>query len=385
MAVHRAGAPDRRRAMNILLIGNYAPDRQESMLRYAELMGDSLRDAGHVVATRNPLPVLNPGGRPPAGLWKWVGYLDKLLLAPGALRGAARQADIVHVCDHSNAVYVPRRKSRPYVVTCHDLLAVRGALGEDTDCPASAAGRRLQHMVLSGLRRADAIACDSVATRDDARRLLPDFGGPMVVIAPSLNYPYGVRDLDRVERLLARVPGLDRRRPYLLVVGSNLPRKNRDGALRVLALAASHWDGLLVVAGQPLDARLRALASDLGIADRVVDVAKPDNELLEALYNAAHALLFPSRFEGFGWPVIEAQSCGCPVICSRREPMIEVSGGAALLCDLDDEAAFARAIVDIAEQPRLRQDLVARGLANAARYRPRTMVEQMLDLYRRVL
>ena len=84
------------------------------------------------------------------------------------------------------------------------------------------------------------------------------------------------------------------------------------------------WNGQIVFVGEPLSRELRALAERLQIADRLVEVPNADNELLEALYNRAVALLYPSRFEGFGWPVIEAQACGCPVICSTAGPLPEV-------------------------------------------------------------
>jgi glycosyltransferase involved in cell wall biosynthesis len=368
--------------MKVLLIGNYAPDRQESMQRYAALMDEGLRAAGHDVTLALPRQTLNPAGRAPQGLWKWVGYADKLLLSPPALRRAASAADVVHVCDHSNAIYVPPRRSRPYVVTCHDLLAVRGALGEDTDCPASATGRHLQRMVVRGLARADAIACDSTATLEDVQRLVAGYRGGLAMIPPSLNHPFGRRREEEIAPILAQVPRLDRSRPYLLMVGSNLPRKNRDGALRILAQVAGDWPGDLVFAGQPLNEALRALAARLGVADRVVEAAKPGNALLEALYNGAQALLFPSRHEGFGWPITEAQACGCPVICADRPPQPEVAGGAALICSTEDEASFARAIRAIAADAALRADLIERGLRNIERYRPESMVAQVLALYR---
>ena len=156
--------------MKVLLIGNYGPDRQESMLRYGELMRDGLLDAGHEVTLALPEPVLNRSGRPASGLAKWVGYLDKYLFGLGQIQSLAHAADVVHVCDHSNAVYVPRVSRVPYVVTCHDLLAVRGARGEDTDCPASFTGRLLQRQILAGLGRAAAVACVSGATLQDATR-----------------------------------------------------------------------------------------------------------------------------------------------------------------------------------------------------------------------
>jgi glycosyltransferase involved in cell wall biosynthesis len=103
--------------------------------------------------------------------------------------------------------------------------------------------------------------------------------------------------------------------------------------------------------------------------------------LLEALYNGALALLFPSRFEGFGWPVIEAQACGCPVISSDRMPMPEVSGGHAILRDPDDHAAFGQAILELSRSPGRRNELTRAGQENAARFDRPTMIKRFLSLY----
>src|SRR5262245_19710127 len=130
--------------MRVTLIGNYGPDAQQSMLRYSELLRTGLVDAGHEVHVAAAQPVLNARRRAPTGLWKWVGHLDKYVFGLADIRKATGGADIVHVCDHSNAVYLSTELPVPQVVTCHDLLAVRGARGEDTDCPASMTGKLLQ-------------------------------------------------------------------------------------------------------------------------------------------------------------------------------------------------------------------------------------------------
>jgi len=269
-------------------------------------------------------------------------------------------------------------------VTCHDLLAVRGALGEDTDCPASFTGRLLQKSILRGLRRANALACVSNATLDDARRLLPDYDGTVILTRNALNYPYRTLDRNTADLRLASIPGIYRDRPFVLNVGSNLRRKNREAVLRSFAAALPRWNGGLVFAGQALTPQLRELAAALRITDRIVEVASPSNEILEALYNRALALHFPSRFEGFGWPVLEAQACGCPVICSDREPLPEVSGGAALLCDADDIEGLTAAILTLADRADAREELQRRGLANAARFTNAAMVGNLVALYERL-
>src|SRR5216110_1110114 len=130
-------------------------------------------------------------------------------------------------------------------------------------------------------------------------------------------------------------------RPRFQHVGSNLRRKNRDGALRIFARCKEKWNARLVFAGDALTQELLSLADRLGISDRVMQVPNASDELLEALYNRAVALLYPSRFEGFGWPVIEAQACGCPVVCSNSGPLPEAAGDAGLFHAPDDEAGFA--------------------------------------------
>ena len=370
--------------MRVLLVGNYPPDAQESMLRYAQLLHTGLIEAGHDVHLAVPPAVLNVARRTANGVWKWVGYLDKYFASVPSLLRAARRVDVVHICDHSNSIYVPLRPAVPYVVTCHDLLAVRGALGEQTDCPASFAGRWLQMSIMRGLRRADALACVSNATLHDAHRLLPEYEGEVVLAPNALSYPYRPLE-DETSRLrLASIPALDERRPFVLSVGSNLRRKNREAVLRSVAAAARSWNGSIVFAGQSLTAELRALASELRITDRVVEVVKPSNEILEALYSRALALLFPSRFEGFGWPILEAQACLCPVICSDRAPLPEVSGGAALLCGADDIDGLADAILTLSHSTELCADLRRRGEANAARFSRAAMIERFASLYERL-
>jgi len=373
--------------VKILLIGNYQPDAQASMLRYAGLVRGGLLDAGHDVTMIAPRRVFGSARHAAIGIWKWIGYVDKYVLGVSSLRRvAARGAfDIVHVCDHANAVYIPTRRTTPYVVTCHDLLAVRGALGEDTDCPASVTGVHLQRAILQGLGRADAIACVSSATRADAQRLLSAFPGILTVVPLALNSPFGALDDGVAEARLGPIRARAKLAAYVLHVGSNQRRKNRACALRALSSIASDWNGKIVMAGEGLTPELWQLARQLGIAERIVEVVKPSDDLLHALYRGAAALLFPSHFEGFGWPIIEAQACGCPVICSDRAPFPEVAGDGAILCEADDERAFGAAILRLVRYVEYRDELRSRGNVNAARFGRRQLVSQLLELYQQVL
>ena len=121
----------------------------------------------------------------------------------------------------------------------------------------------------------------------------------------------------------------------------------------------------------------------MGVRERLVEVAVPENARRCALSRCALALLYPSRFEGFGWPIIEAQACGCPVLCADREPMSEVGGEAAITHDVDDEAGFARAILQLTD-PAERARWSARSLANVQRFAAEDMTAQYIALYRRL-
>lgn len=368
----------------VLLIGNYSPDQQQSMQRFGAMMLQGLTDAGFSAEFIRPEPLA--GNFKSAGRFisKWLGYVDKFVWFPFRLKKAlAKRPALVHICDHSNAVYAQRCGRIPVLITCHDLLAVRGALGESTDCPASATGRILQRWILSGLRHADVVACISLATANDAERLVTcGKDRPRIDVVPmGLNYPYRKLSPEVARARLAKIDGFDVNLPFVLHVGSNQRRKNRDGVLRIFARCKEKWHGRLVFAGDPLKAELLTLVDKLGVSDRVTQLANPDGEILEALYNYAVALLYPSRFEGFGWPIIEAQACGCPVICSNSGPLPEAAGEAGLFHDLGDEEGFAADLIRLTD-PGERAGWSEKSLRNAEKFSTEKMIAHYINIYR---
>jgi glycosyltransferase involved in cell wall biosynthesis len=368
----------------VLLIGNYPPDRQQSMQRFAMMMLDGLTAAGVPAELIQPQPFFGRFRYAGGFVAKWLAYIDKFVLFPRRLRSKLKAAPaLVHICDHSNAMYARHIRGVPVVATCHDLLAVRGALGEQTDCPASFTGKLLQRWIISGLEEATVMSCVSQATLEDARRLVIRRDGKpgLEVISLGLNYPYEELPPDEARARLAEHSVLALGAAFVLHVGSNLHRKNREGVLRIFARCKDQWNGSLVFAGEPLSDGLRAVGRRLGILDRVVEVPHAASELLEALYNCATALLFPSTFEGFGWPIAEANACGCPVICTDREPMTEVAGNAGLTHALEDEAGFAADLLRLTN-PAEREHWSAKGIENAKRFSSARMIAKYCELYR---
>jgi len=366
----------------VLLIGNYPLDRQQSMQRFANMMLQGLAAAGVSAEIAAPVPVLGKFFGAENFFGKWLAYIDKFILFPRKLRARiARHSAIVHICDHSNAMYAADAGNAPTVVTCHDLIAVRQALGEDLHCPVSFTGRLLQRWILRSLRRADAVVCVSNATRDDAEQLVArNSPSPKIeMISNGLNYPYRKLSESEARARLANVSELSA--PFVLHVGSNLPRKNRDGVIRIFARTKNSWNAKLVFAGDALTSDQLLLAERLGIRDRIVQIENATNEQLEALYSLATALVYPSFSEGFGWPIIEAQACGCPVVCSNIPPMPETAGDAALLHDAADEEGFAGDLVKLSD-PAQSAVWSERGLRNAERFSTEKMIACYIDIYR---
>lgn len=319
--------------MKVLLIANYQLDAQESMLRYAEFLRQGLEQRGYRMTVVHPPAVLGRLVRRSNPLFKWLGYLDKFVLFPPLLRLKARDADLVHICDHSNSGYLRWVGSRPKLITAHDMLAVRSGLGHFLQNPTGRTGRWLQRWILSGLASAQHIISVSHKTKDDLEALLSS--KPKIeVIHHSLNWSYEPAKKCDIDAVRA-VCGLDGDEEYILHVGGNNWYKNRMGVLRI-ALELRKYERFqrlkVILAGKPWTEEMRTFRSEHSLAD-AIELVAPANEQVRALYSGALAFLFPSEEEGFGWPILEAQACGCLVITSNRPPMTEIAGAGAILVD----------------------------------------------------
>ena len=143
--------------MKVLLVGNYALDQQRSMLGFAEALRSGLIQKGlnvRVVAPQALAARLLPSRSASNGVRKWLGYFDKFVLFPIALRRAAKWADIVHICDQGNAMYVKHLSRKSQIVTCHDLLAMQASRGEFSGWVVGKSGQKFQQLILSGLKQA---------------------------------------------------------------------------------------------------------------------------------------------------------------------------------------------------------------------------------------
>lgn len=155
--------------------------------------------------------------------------------------------------------------------------------------------------------------------------------------------------------------------PYFLHVGNHRPHKNFARVLQAFALSDLAGDFALVSTGTPSEDLLAEIGR-LGLSRRVVFVGNVSDDQLAGLYRAATALVLVSLYEGFGLPIIEAMSCGTPVLTSDAAAMPEVAGDAAMLVDPYDVEAIAEAMKKLASDTSLRASLRMRGLQHARQY-----------------
>ena len=276
--------------------------------------------------------------------------------------------DVLHSPDFIPPFRAPRlpgRKRLRRIITVHDLTFLRYPQFLTAD-----SRRYYSRQIARACEMADRILADSRATQSDLIELLdvPADKISVVWLAPDARFqPWAA------SRVRQRLDQLGLPANYLLFVGTFEPRKNVAGLLEAYRLLADRDPALpqLVLSGRRgwLFDETIARIEALGLRDRVVFLEAPGDDDLVALYNGAAALVLPSHYEGFGLPVLEAMSCGAPVVISNRGSLPEIAGDAALTVnDPDDAEALAVAVERVLHDAALRDQLRRRGLQRAAEF-----------------
>ena len=302
---------------------------------------------------------------------QWV--LGEQTLLPWLARRAG--VDLVHSMASTAPVWGRFRR----VVTVHDLIYAR--------FPEAHAGIRdkgMRVLVPWAVRRSDRVIADSQSTREDLIGLL-GIGAERIDVVPL--------GLGRVRRQ-APLPEREVRarfdlggRPVVLSLSAKRPHKNLLALIGALGRLSSDDRPVLVLPGYPTDheRELREHARALGLEGDVRFPGWISAEELEGLWALARVFAYPSLYEGFGLPVLEAMARGVPVVCSNASSLPEVAGDAALLVDPRDEPALAEAIGRLLEDPGLRERLCARGSERVREFTWERTARLTLESYARAL
>ena len=340
-----------------------------------------------LLALGEPLAIVALGGRNSSALPTGVGHVAEpphpptnlgwtLIGVPRAARRAA--VDVIHAPSYTAPFWSPV----PVVLTIHDVSYELHPQWYPyrRDWARRAFYRRSAH-VASHILTVSRFSATEIAV---AYRIPPE---RMTVTPHGVDHTFAPADSE----LLGELPtGVSQ--PYLLHVGDLHERRNLPMLVDAVLTARRQIGGAfqalsLVLAGadRGVGDAVLGIAARTGGADAVVRLGPVSEKRLRTLYRGATALAYPSFYEGFGLPLVEAMACGTPVIASNTASMPEVLGGAGILVDPADGRAWASAIVDVMNNEQTRSRLRADGLCRAAEFTWERTAKLTLDAYRQVL
>src|ERR1700730_14004433 len=239
--------------------------------------------------------------------------------------------------------------------------------------------------IRSALRSADRILAVSQYSANDILRVDESCASRIRVTLNGKSPSFRPIEKTDAERLTSSIVPPGKR--FFLAVGGGYPNKNHGAAVSAFAKAFRPSDDihmLVIQRRRTLPKELRQTLRRLRLGSRIQVRSDVRNNELVALYNRAEALVFPSLYEGFGLPVLEAMACGCPVLCSNVTSLPEVAGKAALFVQRRDEEAIAEAMRRIVEDDNLRQSLAQKGVQRAALFDWRKTVAETVLVYREI-
>jgi glycosyltransferase involved in cell wall biosynthesis len=336
---------------DILLVPDLALERWPSMDRYAA-----------AIARRVPRVTV------PAEAASMTGarYLARYIRYPRAL--SRYHPALVHIADHSYAHCLRAFPGVPSVVTVHDLFPLHTLERRERGLRAQIRDVVLNR-VISWIRRASVLVAVSRFTAEEVTRLLGIAPDRIRVALSGVDEKFFARPAETA--IAARRAGwrgqtrggAEARTAFVLNVGSCVPRKNIEGVIAAIAeLRSRGMSATLVQVGGQFTAAQRREIEHAGIADAVVQEPRVSDEMLIAAYHAADLLLFPSRYEGFGLPALEAMAAGLPVITSGAGGLAEAVGDAAVIVNPPEPARLADAMQRVLDSKDAKDALKARGI-----------------------
>ena len=352
-------------------IGTYIVSLTRALAALSEDERQGLSIAA-LVDWRGGVPVLAPLDEAADGVAVWEGaaysarrfvWGRRLELGRAVRRAAPR---LIHLTE---AIGMPFLPGCPRIVTCHDLIPLLFIELYARRRPRLARLRRLPHELVRyhGARR---IVADSETTKHDLHRVLHVPEAKIDVALLGIDAAkFQSRPEPEEKRALEREYRLDR--PYVLYVGSGDPRKNLPFLVAAFAASGLAGSTLLAFAGTLHPGHRPAVEDAIdrcGLREATRLLGYVPEARLPALYRNAAVFAFPSLYEGFGLPIVEAMACGAPGVTTDRGSLVEAAGGAALTAPAGDVGAWAAALRCASTDDLWRREATAAGLAQAARF-----------------
>jgi len=357
----------------------YALDRATGgIARYTRELHTAIERSGQQLTTLQA-----GGGAAPTGRTVRLpgsGLLPALMTLGQVEIGWAARANGLQLVHDPTGVSPLMLTSARRIATIHDVIPL---LHPSASTPLD----RLiyQRWLPLAVKRLDAIITVSEHSRRDIVRLLSVDPARVHAVPNAVGPNFAPVDKGRATEV-ARRHGISP--PYILYVGSVEARKNLSRLLRAFSTVVSHddrWQLVIVGASGWQASPVYAAVQQYDLARNVRFTGFVPDADLPALYCGASLFVFPSLYEGCGLPVLEAMACGTPVVTSNSSSLPEVAGDAAVLCDPENEAGLADAMLSVLDDPRRQHELSERGVVRARDFNWGRTARLTLDVYQHVL
>lgn len=260
-----------------------------------------------------------------------------------------------------------------YFRTCKNPLAINITTVHDfiyEQRPMSLKERIRTKLNYNAIRNSQAIICVSENTKKDLLKFVPEVKEEKIYVIHN-----GVSEVYRQLNLIPYPDLVD----SILFVGGRQSYKNFDLAIKII----KNTEFKLLICGAPLTKKEKAILNTV-IPNRYKNIIYPSNEELNNIYNSVFCLLYPSSYEGFGIPVLEAQRAGCPVIAMNSSSIPEIIGNKGLIFR-KEESNFIFKYLENLKDSRFRKDIIESGLENSKNYSWEKMARQYMALYSKLL
>jgi len=292
-----------------------------------------------------------------------------------------------HIVDHNSSYLINYLDPEKTVVTCHDLIFFRLNSRQQECTKFIRAREKVRKYTTSGLLKARKIIADSENTKKDIIELTGRNPDDISVIYPGVNSCfYKITD----EKLLEfQKIKLGVNFPFVILhVGENSSYKNIEGILYSLEIILSRklYNNIhFVKVGKDFTSKQYNLIQKLKLINNVHYLGILNNETLALIYNLSNVLVFPSWYEGFGWPPLEAMACGIPVVCSNEGSLKEIVDDAACIIKPEDYERIANAVCRLINDFDFRNKIIKRGFENAKRFDWCETVKKVFNIYLEIL